>query len=163
VLTGLFPGFVNRYLVVPASAAAIDTTGYIDAMMGAGYGQQLGLSPETALSLEYELTGYWDPIAWLVLFVVLLAGLMISLGLGKSSRGPVRRPVPADPKYDTFFGGEASQHSHVGGSDLFWGLKHNLRHYFRFMHSMHSGVVNDYALWTVAGTAVIILFMILFL
>ena len=58
-----------------------------------------------------------------------------------------------------FFGGEKSVYSQVGGGDLFWGFKHNWRHYFSFMHDLHSGVVNDYALWAVVALALATLFM----
>ena len=160
LLTGVLPALVNRFLIVPATSATLNSVGYIDAMMGSGYAENMGVSLSSSLPLEYHLPGYWDPIIWLILFLVILTAVMIAAGLGKGSRGPVSEPVAADPKYATFFGGEQSQHSHVGGSDLFWGLKHNLRHYFSFMHGMHSGVVNDYALWTVVATALIILFMI---
>ena len=70
-----------------------------------------------------------------------------------------REEVREDGKYDLFFGGEKSVYSQVGGGDLFWGFKHNWRHYFSFMHDLHSGVVNDYALWAVVALALATLFM----
>ena len=48
--------------------------------------------------------------------------------------------------------------SQVGGDDLFWGFKHNWKGYFNFMHDMHSGIVNDYALWAVVALALAIVF-----
>ena len=68
-----------------------------------------------------------------------------------------------DPKYDSFFSGEASVYSQVGGSDLFWGFKHNWRHYFSFMHNWHSGVVNDYTLYGAAAIAVALVLCVIFL
>ena len=64
-----------------------------------------------------------------------------------------------DSKYDLFFGGEESVYSQVGGGDLFWGFKHNWRHYFSFMHNLHSGIVNDYALWAVVALALVTVFL----
>ena len=64
-------------------------------------------------------------------------------------------------KYDLFFGGEQSVYSQVGGGDLFWGFKHNWRHYFSFMHDLHSGVVNDYALWAVIALALAIVYLMI--
>ena len=52
-------------------------------------------------------------------------------------------------------------YSQVGGGDLFWGFKHNWRHYFSFMHDLHSGVVNDYALWAVVALALAIVYMMI--
>lgn len=164
LLTGILPGLVNRFLIVPATAATLNITGYIDAMMGTGYAQMLGGMPGGVLDLRYHLAGYWNPVAWLLLFIILMAGILIAVGAGRGSRGPVcQAAVSTDPKYATFFGGEESRHSHLGGSDLFWGLKHNLRHYFRFMHGLHNGVVNDYALWAVMATVAVVLFMFIFL
>ena len=52
--------------------------------------------------------------------------------------------------------------SQVGGSDLFWGFKHNLRKYFSFMHDWHSGIVNDYALYGVVAIAFVLVFCVAF-
>ncbi len=62
-------------------------------------------------------------------------------------------------KYALFYGGEKQSYSHVGADDLFWGFKHNFRHYFTFMHRLHSGVVNDYALWAVTALALVIVYL----
>ena len=68
-----------------------------------------------------------------------------------------------DTKHELFYGGEAQSFSQVGGEDLFWGFKHNWKGYFSFMHELHSGVVNDYALWTVVDAALIMGFMLIVL
>ena len=52
-----------------------------------------------------------------------------------------------DSKHAVFFGGEEAQYSHVASGDLFWGFKHNLRHYLGFVSRVHTGVTNDYVLW----------------
>ena len=68
----------------------------------------------------------------------------------------------SDP-FESFFSGEQSVYSQVGGDDLFWGFKHNWRHYFGFMHELHSGVVNDYALWAVVALALALLYAMIVL
>ena len=50
----------------------------------------------------------------------------------------------------------------VGGSDLFWGFKHNLKKYFSYMHDWHSGIVNDYALYGVVAIAFVLVFCVAF-
>ena len=62
-----------------------------------------------------------------------------------------------------FFSGEAADRSAVVGSDLFWGFRHNFRGYFRRLESIHSGVVNDYAVWAVGTMAVIVMYLYAFL
>jgi multicomponent Na+:H+ antiporter subunit D len=69
----------------------------------------------------------------------------------------------AEGKYELFFGGEETVFSQVGGDDLFWGFKHNWRHYFSFMHELHSGIVNDYALWAVVALALAMLYAMIIL
>ena len=82
---------------------------------------------------------------------------------GKRSRGQVlAEGEEPQAKYDAFFGGEKALPSHVAGGDLFWGFKQNWKGYFRFMQRAHSGIVNDYALWAVAATAVFIVYLFIF-
>ena len=58
---------------------------------------------------------------------------------------------------------EQSEYSQVGGADLFWGFKHNWRHYFSYMGKWHSGIVNDYTRYGAVALAVILLLCTLFL
>lgn len=158
VLTGVFYHTVEKILLRPAVNAALNVGNYIDQMMGDGYAAKAGVTNITVAPAEFS---YWDPVVWLVLFVVVLAAVCIVILTGKSTRGPVLENTKhaVDGKYATFFGGEMSSHSHVGGSDLFWGFKHDWKGYFGFMEGMHSGVVNDYALWVVASGALVTIFM----
>ena len=88
--------------------------------------------------------------------VGVLIAIMIANGVASVSENK-QENVAA--KYQLFYGGEDNVFSQVGGGDLFWGFKHNWRHYFGFMHELHSGVVNDYALWAVVALALAIGFM----
>lgn len=77
---------------------------------------------------------------------------------------PVKAALPVDPekaKYDTFFSGEQAEFSQVGGEDLFWGFKTNMRHYFDFFGGWHSGRVGDYTRYGIAAIAVVLLFSVL--
>ena len=86
---------------------------------------------------------------------------------GSSGRGSApavsEAPADGDPKYESFFSGEESAYSQVGGSDLFWGFKHNWRKYFGFMSRWHSGVVNDYTLYGAAAIAAALVLCVIFL
>ena len=46
----------------------------------------------------------------------------------------------------------------MAGSDLFWGFKKDWKGYFDVMEGLHSGVVNDYALYVVAAAALVVVF-----
>lgn len=159
IITGVLPGQVYSLLIQPAVNAVLSPVKYINAMMGSGYAEQFISAADAAPDKSVVLAGYWQPINWLILFVVLLAAFTIVALLGKNSRGAQSHSAEVtDGKYATFYSGEKSEYSMVGGSDMFWGLKYNLRHYFGFIGEMHSGVVNDYALWAVLIAAVYLVF-----
>ncbi|MBQ6469712.1 MAG: hypothetical protein IJJ50_06655 [Lachnospiraceae bacterium] len=155
ILSGVFYGFVEKYLLRPAAGAALGVTRYIDMMMGSGYAAAAGVVDIEAAPAQFS---YWDPVIWLVLFVIVLAAVCFVMVTGKGDRGRISESGEAfeDGKYATFFSGEKSLPSHVSGSDLFWGFKKDWKKYFTVIEDLHSGVVNDYALWAVAASAVII-------
>ena len=164
VITGIVPDFILKYLITPAVDSILNVGKYIDTMMGEGYYLAKRGTEYISQSAHFKVSGYWDPILWLLLFVILLFGFaVVILFTSSSKRNISEQGEEYSAKYDTFFGGERNEFSHVAGSDLFWGLKHNLRHYFNFLHNAHSGIVNDYALWTVCACAFIVLFVFIFL
>lgn len=162
LLTGVCYEQVNKYLLMPAVKAAFGVTNYIDKMMGQGYAAAAGVSD---ILVEPAKLSLWNPVLWLILFVIVLAAAGIVIITGKPSRGRVLETTSqevVDGKYATFFGGEKSTFSQVGGSDLFWGFRKDWKGYFKVIEGLHSGVVNDYAMWVVAATACIVLFMFIF-
>lgn len=162
LLTGVCYEQVDKYLLTPAVKAAFGVTSYIDKMMGQGYAAAAGVSD---ILVEPAKLSLWNPVLWLILFVIVLAAAGIVIVTGKSSRGRVLETSSqevVDGKYATFFGGEKSTFSQVGGSDLFWGFRKDWKGYFKVIEGLHSGVVNDYAMWVVAATACIVLFMFIF-
>ena len=164
VLTGVFYKPLEEYILRPAVNAALNISNYIDSMMGEGYAAAAGVQNIDVAAAQFS---YWDPMLWLLLFVVVLFAVFIVILTEKSAFGAVLHvnddDEDCDGKYATFFGGEKSTHSHVGGSDLFWGFKHDLRGYFNVLQGQHSGKVNDYALWVITGAAVVIAFMFVFI
>lgn len=82
--------------------------------------------------------------------------------MGKSGGTKTYTGEP-DPKYEVFFSGEQAEYSQVGGSDLFWGFKHNMRRYFRAMKKWHSGITGDYVRYGIAALAFVLLYASLFL
>lgn len=153
LLVGVFYDFVNKWFLAPATNAVLNATNYIDKMMGSGYAAAAGVENIQVAPAAFS---FWNPLTWLVLFVVVFAAVAIVILTGKKSRGAVLETAEnVDGKYATFFGGEASPFSHVSGSDLFWGFKKDWKGYFSFMDNLHSGIVNDYALWVVVALAIV--------
>ncbi len=165
LVSGIFYDQVMDWVLKPAVVSLLDVTKYINTMMGKGYA-----ALHSAANIEVP-SGYlslWDPMLWLLLFVIGFIAISLVIVLGDRERGRVEADeAPAedipDGKYATFFGGEKAQHSHLGGSDLFWGFKKNWKGYFKVMDGLHSGSVNDYALLAVTGAALIVLFAFIFL
>ena len=160
---GLFPDAVTRYLTEPAARAVFSVTAYINSMMGQGYAQSAMTVQPAVPEMSFASAGVWSPISWLCLLMIALLAVTIVAIAGKYDRVSVRTPESLSGKYDLFYGGEETVYSQVGGDDLFWGFKHNWRHYFRFMHELHSGVVNDYALWAVVALALAVVYALIVL
>lgn len=159
VLGGVFYNFVAKYLLTPAANAAFNVTNYIDTMMGDGVAYAHGVYDAAVEATSFSL---WNPVMWLILFAIVLIAVCIVVLLGENERGRVVANTnvrKSDGKHATFFGGERSEHSHVGGSDLFWGFKHDFKGYFKVMQGLHSGNVNDYATYVVIAAAIITVFM----
>ncbi len=157
VVTGLFPNLVTRYLTEPAARAVFSVSNYINSMMGASY----TMLPDERVG--FASAGVWSPVSWLCLLMIALLAVTIVAIAGKYDRVSVKTSESSGGKYDLFYGGEETVFSQVGGDDLFWGFKHNWRHYFSFMHELHSGVVNDYALWAVVALALAIVYALIVL
>jgi len=161
VACGLFYPLVNKYLLYPATNAALNVTNYIDKMMGDGYAAMLGVENIEVAPAAFS---FWNPIVWLILFVVIFVAAFLVITGSKSSRGQILQPgVKYDPKYATFFSGEEELFSQVGGSDLFWGFKTDWKGYYKVLEGLHSGIVTDYAAMTVIATAIITLCMFIFM
>ena len=160
--SGLFYNKLIDSVLQPATIATLDSGNYIQKMLGSGAVD----SSFTGVSYLKSTLSIWDPINWLILFVMVLAAVCIFMLLGDEDRGKtlaVKEEEIVDGKYATFFGGEKSEHSHVAGSDLFWGFKKNWRGYFSFMQGIHSGNVNDYSLMAVVAAALIVIVMFIFI
>ena len=157
VLTGLFPNLVTTYITEPAAKAVFSVAQYISAM---GFDVS-GVAAEDAVSFAH--VGVWEPISWLLILCIALLSVTIVAVASKYDSVSQRSGDAVDSKYELFYGGEAQEFSQVGGGDLFWGFKHNWRGYFDVMHRLHSGVVNDYALWAVVDLALVLLFSLIVL
>ena len=160
ILTGLLPETVTHYLTEPAARAVFSVGQYINSMLGSGYAESVmgPLAPVPQVVTFVEV-GVWSPLSWLIILAIALLAVTLVAVLGKYDRVSENEGETVAAKYDLFFGGEESVYSQVGGGDLFWGFKHNWRHYFSFMHDLHSGIVNDYALWAVVALALAVAFL----
>ena len=160
VVTGVWHEQVTAKLLTPATNAVMNVTRYVDEMMGAGYAAKYMGANEVVYSSEMVTAGgIWNPWTWLMLFGIILVAFVLVSAMGKSGRGKVIDAAKSDDKHQVFFGGEVADASAVVGSDLFWGFRKNFSGYFNVLGGIHSGVVNDYAMWAVCTLAVIIVYL----
>ncbi|MBR2696060.1 MAG: hypothetical protein IKE48_00960, partial [Parasporobacterium sp.] len=105
ILGGIFYNFLFNYLLTPAANAVFNVTDYVDKMMGSGYAAAAGIEQKV---IEPVQLSYWDPILWLILFVIIIAAVCIVILTGKRTRGKVlvNKTEEVDGKYATFYGGE---------------------------------------------------------
>ena len=157
VISGLFPNLVTTYLTEPAAKAVFSVGNYISAM---GFDGSAVAAPA---EITFVKVGLWEPMSWLLILCIALLAVTIVAVAGKYDNVSARKSEAVESKYELFYGGESECYSQVGGGDLFWGFKHNWRHYFGFMHDLHSGIVNDYALWAIVALALAMLFMLIVL
>jgi multicomponent Na+:H+ antiporter subunit D len=163
-LTGLFPNIVRTYLTDPAARTLFNVKAYIDGMMGEGYAQAtMGTNMPEAGNRAMETVGVWNPVNWLLLLMIALLAICIVAIASKYDAVRENKTEKVAAKYSLFYGGEETEFSQVGGGDLFWGFKHNWRHYFSFMHDLHSGIVNDYSLWAVVALALAMVYALIVL
>lgn len=176
IITGVVPGLIRNVFLNPAGAAAMNAAGYIDAMLVSGTAKAAGIS--AAAEFVPQEIGAWSPVSWLCLLLVITCAVcLVSVlgtprrqercsavsGSGSTSGSSVRTYTgEPDPKYESFFSGEQAEYSQVGGSDLFWGFKHNWRRYFDVCRRWHSGIVGDYTRYGIAALAFVLLYVCIF-
>ncbi len=155
LVTGLFPNAVQKLLTIPAGSTLFNPNAYINKMLGGN----LPNAPVPAI----KTVGVWNPGNWLILLMIALLSICIVAIASKYDAVRENKGGKVAPKYSLFYGGEETEFSQVGGGDLFWGFKQNWRHYFSFMHNLHSGIVNDYSLWAVVALALAMVYALIVL
>ena len=160
LIAGVFYKPFVQYILTPAVNSIFNITKYIDSMMGEGYSAAAGFTDVEVAPAQFH---YWDPVMWLVLFVVILAGVIVFLAATGKSRGTVLQAASEEnEKYAVFFSGEKSEYSHVTGTDLFWGFRKAMSGFITWIRGMHTGSINDYASWIVWASAIVIVYMFAF-
>ena len=161
LITGVGYKFFASYFVLPAVNSAVNVTNYIDVMMGDGYAAAAGVSNMAA---DNVMISSWSPVVYLILFVTVLAAACIVILASSGDRGRVVEVTDKDAlKHSNFFSGEEPVYSHVSGSDMLWGYKHNFKAYYNIMDKIHTGRMTDYCSMVVIAAAVIIVFMFMFM
>jgi len=102
---------------------------------------------------------YWNPLIWLLGFVVLAAVVYIfrSRGQKKYKKGTAQTEI--------FLSGEEPpdvEQRHIKAHNIYWGFFETLKGYYDRTIRTHTGIVNDYIMWLVVLIAItaVILFVV---
>ena len=102
-------------------------------------------------------SGYWNPIVWLIAFVILDVIVYLLWRMGKKNYTPEGEGgmpfLSGNPEI-------SKESSHVKADNIYWGLKEALHPYYDKMKIMHNGRVNDYILWFIGVTALLFILMV---
>jgi hypothetical protein len=92
----------------------------------------------------------WDPIAWTVAFLLIVAVVLIVRAAGNKryEKGGMTKP---------FLSGNVKEpEGTVGAGDVYWGFTHSFRWIIESLTRMHTGITNDYV-----GAFVVVLAILL--
>ena len=104
------------------------------------------------------LTGFgaWNPIAWLIAFVVALILAWFVQRLGEPD-------LPGDGESGKpYLSGNdepAPEAAHIGGSNLYWGFTEAMKGYYARVVPLHTGCLTDYVLWFLGTFALLFIFI----
>ncbi len=90
-------------------------------------------------SLLITASGFWNPMAWLAAFAVIMLIVLIirASGTKKFKKGTHQA--------SQFFSGNKPPADGVDHANLYWGFSKTLERYTGWMRRRHTGIVNDYA------------------
>ena len=101
--------------------------------------------------------GYWDPVLWIIGFIVIAIVAYIIRGFG-------RKDYKGGEQLKPYLSGveePGKEEVHVRAGNIYWGFMEALKGYYDAMMKIHTGIINDYVAWFVGISA--LLFVAIFL
>ena len=105
-------------------------------------------------------TGFWNPLAWLI--AILVAAVIVYLIWRRGESGYKKGTAQTVP----FISGNpepGKEMVHVRASNLYWGYLEALKRYYDLIVPAHTGIVNDYVLWYLGVTALLMIVVVIFI
>ena len=91
-------------------------------------------------------SGFWNPIVWLVVILIVFLITHILRGFGnkkyKINTEQTKSFLSGNPEYE-------KEKMHVKASNVYWGFMESLKWLYNVLEKMHTGNVGDYILWFV--------------
>jgi len=98
--------------------------------------------------------GFWNPLVWIVAFVVIFLIVVIIRGFGnknyKKGTGQTKAFLSGNQEYE-------KTQMHVKASNLYWGWTESMKWVIEGLKKMHTGNVSDYVLWFVVVMGILLL------
>jgi hypothetical protein len=98
-------------------------------------------------------TGFWNPVLWIVAFVIALIIAYIIWALGESS---YRKDSQQVKPYLSGNPEPTKGEVHVRAGNLYWGFTEAMKGYYSRVVPLHTGILNDYVLWFLAVMALVL-------
>ena len=100
--------------------------------------------------------GFWNPVLWVIAFVVIFLLIYILRGFGnknyKKGTSQTQAFLSGNPEYE-------KELMHVKGSNLYWGWTEAMKWIIDALKSIHTGNTSDYVLWFVIIMGILFIFV----
>jgi hypothetical protein len=89
-------------------------------------------------------SGFWNPILWILLVLVLFLLYYGLRGFGRSTykKGSAQTKVFLSGNDEAF-----PDEMHVKASNLYWGFTTSMKSLYSILRKIHTGNTSDYVLW----------------
>ena len=102
-------------------------------------------------------SGVWNPLVWLLVFLIALIIALAVYLLGERSRN-------RGMQEGIFLSGHedpGDARAHIPGSNIGWGFMEGMKKYYAAMRAIHTGMVNDYVGWFLGILATMLIVFLL--
>ncbi len=105
--------------------------------------------------------GYWNPLFWLLAFVITLVISWLIWRMGSKNHSTGETGQGCDP-YISGTEKPSNGEVHIRGGNLYWGFTDALSGYYKIIKPLHTGNISDYMLAYLAITALLLIVVVIF-
>ncbi|WOF16364.1 hydrogenase [Methanoplanus sp. FWC-SCC4] len=105
----------------------------------------------------YTGFGSWNPLAWIVAFIISLLIAWLIWKLGESDYHKDTEQIKP------YLSGNAEPEKgdvHVRAGNMYWGFTEALKGYYDILIPLHTGILTDYMIWFLCVIAIVMVIVI---